>query len=329
MTPAHFAQLCSDFNLGEPLGSQVNTVGNLNANFVIKTNQGRFFVKSIREKRKLQVPYIAAVERFMEEKGIPAIGMLRTENGTESATYDEATYTVYPYLEHGEEYVYSPDDYQALGEMLARIHTAGSREVPENLLAHSWKGKSLDVVREQLTGHAARLKSISRSPIDDTFLAYITFKLERLNTLEGLTLLRTDTLVHGDYHGRNVLFDEGTRQIRGICDWEQAAMSDRSYELARSLLYTCFEGTWERTAALASSERFLSGYQSIVPLTRAEFATGMKARLERMLAAVWIEHEFYVLGNARANQFIPHEIRLIEEFVDGDLLEEVLDLLTD
>lgn len=98
MDPLPTNKLCEEFDLGDYKEQKENKEGVLNKNYVIVTSTGKFFVKSIREKRKADVLDIAAVETFMRDQGIPAICMLPTVSGQKYFKINDDVYTVYPFI---------------------------------------------------------------------------------------------------------------------------------------------------------------------------------------------------------------------------------------
>lgn len=131
----HFKRICTDFSLGEMNSVIEIDEGVLNKNFLLTSSRGKYFVKSVREKRTAQIPYIHEVETYMSEHGIPAIVMLPDRLGNVWVKYGSDTYTVYPFPESDRMHRYSDTDYRSMGEMLARIHRAGSPTIPPLLIS--------------------------------------------------------------------------------------------------------------------------------------------------------------------------------------------------
>ena len=137
-----------------------------------------------------------------------------------------------------------------------------------------------------------------------------------------------DTLIHGDYHPGNLLIDKITGEIVGVCDWEKVEFGSRSYELARSLLYTCFDGDYKEEKSLADSKLFLEGYLSVFPMSVDEIMDGLNMRIYRMALSSWIEEKYYKNHDSRANHLIRHEVNIIDYAVNGGLLEQIKSIAT-
>lgn len=321
MNRIHLEQLCKEFRLGENPRAEELQEGTLNRNYLLTTDTGRYFVKSVRERRKADVPYIAAVEMFMHEKGIPAVCMLRNESGKPSVEYDDQVYTLYPFIESVRTHTYDLLDFRRMGKLLGEIHRAGSTDIPAALRERFFTPKSDEDIRARLEAYRARVEH-SSSEVDRLFRDYIDLKLTAMNAVGEQHALPMDTLTHGDYHARNLLID-ADRTIIGVCDWEQSAMNAGAYELARSLFYICFTGEredephrYELESAVKSAHSFIDGYRSVYPIANEELDAGIGLRLRKLIFSAWIEEQHYDRGDNRSNKFIRHEMRLIQDFSD-------------
>lgn len=331
MNEEHLIQLCAEYGLGTPGTVNTNQEGVLNMNYVLTTDKGMFFIKSVRDKKRSHIPYIAEVEAFMQSHGIPAIGMLSTSEGNRFVTYDTEVYTVYPFLDSVRTHIYNLTDFRTMGEMLGHIHRVGSSDVPESLRHKQFDERPATLIAEKLNAHRHLIEmKLVKDETDVLFLKYIQLKLEMIRTMVPIAPLPLEILTHGDYHTRNLLIDD-TRQIIGICDWEQASINARAYELARSLLYVCFNGTrdeepneYDNEDAVTSAKVFLAGYASVYPISSAELAHGMQLRWERLVHSSWIEEQYYTNGDTRSYKFVSHEMRLILDFADEKILDKLL-----
>ena len=306
----HFKKVCADFSLGE-VGSVIELdEGVLNKNFLLTTSKGKYFIKSVREKRKAEIPYIYGVETFMARNGIPAIPMLRNTSGSLWTQCESDTYTVYPFLESDRTHIYSDADYRSMGEMLARIHKAGSTAIPPLLASKEFTEKNLDAALTKLQHY--RNTILAKTDQDDTdalFLSFIDLKLSLITTLEDIQL-PNDTLTHGDYHERNLLINSA-REIVGICDWEKAQMAPRSHEFVRAFQYICINREEGLEKSLRKGDRFTEGYQSIYPISNEEIEAGRALRFRKLATSFWIEEQYYDRKDTRSNIFIENEMYLL------------------
>ncbi len=327
MNPEHLVQFCIDFDLGNPVSIEENHEGVLNRNYVLKTDKDSFFIKSVREKKKNGIPYIAAVEEFMASKGIPAICMLKSKDGSVYAEYDTDVYSGYPFIVSNRDHRYSRADFYSMGVMLGKIHYAGSKDIPETLRAREFN-RNEDTLIATLKKYRKEISE--KNELDDTdqlFLQYIDTKLTVIPSLLSITC-KNDTLVHGDYHAKNLLVND-SREIIGVCDWEKAEVAPRAYEIARSIQYICFEhsegpGKYDENEAVENSRAFLEGYISLYPISKEELIDGFHMRERKLAHSAWREDHYYVRNDNRSNPMIPHEIRLIKDFADDRLVNRIL-----
>lgn len=321
-------KICSEYGIGNFISIDKVPEGVLNDNYILNTVTGKYFIKSVREKAKDKLKTIYSVETFMKDRGIPAVAMLTTKSGDIFVIDDTEVYTLYPFIEAKKNYNYSETDYRSAGEMLGKIHIVGSNDIPNLLKSKEFKKPSSEVILIKLKSYKDEINNKNNS--DDTdkiFLEYINFKLATIQKIKE-TILSNDTLIHGDYHPGNLLIDKRTGQIIGVCDWEKAEFGSRSYELARSLLYTCFNGEYSKDEALSDSESFLEGYLSVFPMSVDEIMDGFNMRICRMALSSWIEEKYYKNHDNRANHFIRHEMNIIDCAVNGGLSEQIKSIST-
>lgn len=325
MDGAHAREVADAFGWGEVLRVEKSTEGVLNDNFRIETSRGIFFIKAVRQKKHADIPYIASVEKLMRDRGMPAVCMLQTLSGEIAHAIGERVYTAYVFIESDRSHIYRDIDFQNMGTMLARIHLAGSHDIPAHL--HSRQFEEKDAVDRADTLRAYRnriLQKPKRDTQDEEFLPYIERKLRILETesVSSNTLPNT-TLVHGDYHAGNLLMDTTSREIIGICDWEKSEMSPRAYELARSTLYICFQDAVDESA-MANAHHFLDAYRAVYPIDAQELQGGFRLRLLRSAESKWIEESYYDAQDSRPLKFIASEDRILSEFVERSCLGELL-----
>ncbi len=316
MDPVHLREICQAFDIGQAKRVTKDTEGALNINYFLETENGRkYFIKSVRGKQKSQIPYVAAVEKFFSERSIPAVCMLASASGALSLEIGDDVYTVYPYVENDSSLTYAAGNIEAMGTTLGAIHRAGSEAVPEVFLSRSFKPPVGEEVIEKLTERRTLiLEKETLDATDEQFLEYIDLKLSTIAEAGSFPSLPNDTLTHGDYHERNILF--GASGIAGICDWEKAMMEPRAYELARAIEIICFGMSSSRMHSeeqmRSLAMRFLGSYAAVYPISMEELRAGLELRYSKILHSVWIEHQYYDLGDSRSNRFIQNEMRLIK-----------------
>ena len=328
MNPLHLTQLLDAFNLGAARSVVADTTGVLNTNYFLTTDRGLFFIKSVREKMKGNIAYIAAVETFMKERGIAAVCMQKTTVGEHFIELEGHVYTVYPFIDSDQSHVYTDSDIAAMGTLLAKIHRAGSHDVPDFFKQKQITQKQKEPIIAKLEKYKALiLAKPSCDILDERFLKYITVKLNLMSRIADSLPFENDTLVHGDFHERNLLIDVASRQIVGVCDWEKAEFMPRSYEVARSVLIIAFSGEYVLEQALQTAAIFLKAYQTTYPLTKAEWRAGLQSRARSAVLSQWIEDQYYNHQDSRPVRFLSREVRQLEDFFGGELLEKLENMI--
>lgn len=321
--PDKIQKICFEYDIGNYISVEKVPEGVLNDNYILTTTTGKYFIKSVREGAKDKLKTIYCAETLMKNRDIPAIAMLTTKSGDIFVADDTKVYTLYPFIEAMKNSNYSDTDCLSMGKMLGKIHIAGSIDIPDLLKSREFKKPSREVILNRLKSYKDAIRN--KNNPDDTdklFLEYIDIKLATIEKIKEITL-PNDTLIHGDCHPGNLLIDKTTREIIGVCDWEKAEFGSRPYELALSLLYTCFNGEHNKNKSLVDSKLFLEGYISVFPMSVNEIMDGLNMRIYRMTLSSWIEEKYYKNNDSRANHLIRHEMDIIDYTVNGGLLEQI------
>jgi Ser/Thr protein kinase RdoA (MazF antagonist) len=102
----------------------------------------------------------------------------------------------------------------------------------------------------------------------------LAVKLRRAQALRAaeLAVLRElpVALVHGDFHPGNILGVDG--RVSGVLDFDLVRLAPPAYELARALIY-CTHPAGAASVYAPRVTAFLTGYLTVVPLSRHELAT--------------------------------------------------------
>ncbi len=316
--------ICDTWNLGDVKTTQAVDEGVLNENYIIETNKGKFFIKSVRDKKQLSVPYIYSVEKYMHEKSIPSIVMLKNKHDDISLVIHDVMITVYPYIENIPRVEYSIQDYYAYGETLGKIHLAGSEITYQNLCIKELVIPDSDNTSEQLEKYRELIANKPTKTVEDIlFIQYLELKINNLKTYPKPKISYTSSILHGDYHIRNILFGNDG-EIVGVCDWEKTMRGPKMYELMRSILYGQLQyrnsDTPEiETSYIAGIEASIRGYASVQPFSYEEILSGYDILAYGLNLHTWMEKMHYDQKNSRANIFLNAQIHHIQTMNNTNL----------
>lgn len=313
---AHYA-------LGPTLGQAVSGGGTANANLVIDTTEGRFFLRR-RNPKYSQREFVAFDHALMEH--LAAAGLctplaLPSREGRRWVELDGRVYELYPFMPGGEHDPTSEGEVRDSAATLARFHRA-TRDmiVPPG---KDWpRYDAPQLIREGLA-EARELDDGSHAEELGTAEAHLELLQRRLPDERYAAL--PQLVIHGDYHPANVKFQDG--RVVGVFDVDWATRQPRVRDLADGLLFFAAERDAPMDAADIYSvtqpfrlteqraRLFLEAYEGIDALTSEETAA-----LPEFMRARWLHCR--VQGMAK----VPPEARV--HFLLRDILEPLRTLGT-
>jgi Ser/Thr protein kinase RdoA (MazF antagonist) len=211
------------------------------------TDRGSFFVKR-RNPRYCspgQLSYDHSLLRHLSRAGLPVYPALRTLSGSRWLERGGAVYEVFPLASGRPPAPGNPAQVEAAGRLLATLHALGPSlklpggkilprlHDPQNILRglHWAANQALSAPqRQDLERCIAVAEGIARNLPDDAYWAL------------------PQTVIHGDYHPLNLLY-EGD-QVTGLFDFDWSGPGPRMVDVADGILFFC--GT--RTAPLQAGD---------------------------------------------------------------------------
>jgi thiamine kinase-like enzyme len=229
----HIGQLCSEFDLGQPLGTLVPVHGGFHHRmWRLDADAGRFAVKQLSPDAECSSPAVrshfnsteAAAAAF-SEAGVPALVAL-CRDGQFLHVYDGTGYLVYPWTDakaRGKNDITSRQAGSVAG-IMAKMHRAGV-QVPGLSAAqydiHS-EDKILALVEWALQRNIRDAREMeSRLP---SMLEVVRLQSEAIRILS-----RHLVVSHGDLDHKNVLWSAKGEPV--LIDWESVRWLNPTYEL--------------------------------------------------------------------------------------------------
>jgi homoserine kinase type II len=288
-------------------------------NFAVTTPEGKFFLKQYRNRVSSAVIEIARSQKFFAAHGIPVILPVEDRYGRPAFWFDGCWNYLFPFVDGRSPSSAGLDGptIDSLARTLARMHRAGAAygDRPFQSL-RLWDPEMFKLERVEI--EEALLTKPSRTPLEDLVLELIRAKtrlVEKNRLRPGDVRLPFDTLLHGDFIYQNVFVD-AAGGVTHVYDFEKTAVGPRAYELARSIVVSCFDDGWDERQ-FAHARRFLAAYQAEFPITREEFSQAVETYRTHIVHMTWIEASLVLHGSERYKQIIPSHARRIEELMKG------------
>jgi Ser/Thr protein kinase RdoA (MazF antagonist) len=277
----------------------------------------KLFLKQYRFDNIEKVKEIHRAKFFFAGGGIPVILPIKNNKGDFVFEHDGKFYSLFPFAEgkiirRAER---SQKAFRSAGEMLAKIHVLTKNGYPDIISDYRkrWDKegflKEAEVIRQ-------KIEAISeKTEFDKLVLDTLSYKMRSVarNDLRYEDLdLRNDHIIHGDYHGRNIFYDEN-EEIKYVFDFEMTKMASRAFEIARSMDFMCFSNNYEEEN-FKDANAFLFSYNKIYPISKNELACGIKAYYLEEAHSLWMERDHYINDNARADCFLEGKLSMLNYY---------------
>jgi len=249
-------QIANFFCLGSVL--KIRDADGANANFIITTSRGRFFVKinlepHTRDNKLLETAYVA----HLLVQGIPVVPYLPGNDGTSICRIDDIM-AMSQKVAPGSNPDITIANVSQIGKFLGKLHL-----VPTSSLPYRYGWLSPEYIQKNLVrfasdggfrGHPDARKILSVYGSCDEFVRDIVPKLPA-------------SIVHSDLHSENVLFKNG--QLTAVVDWEDSTIAPSLFDFVSSAAYWCFD--FDRGTMRPKLYRaFRESYEKERPLTKLE-----------------------------------------------------------
>ena len=294
--------------------------GYLSENYIVGGKERKYFLKQYRSHYSEQdIKNIHKVKKYLSENGIPVVLPINSKNNESFISYNTRYFALFPFIEAKS---IKPEKastvaVKSMARMQAKIHLLSRKELP---MIHEketsvWDGNKALEKGEILLKIVLNIKKLNK--FDKMALKYIKFKLKliKANNITPQSIgLENDHLIHGDFHGLNLFFDDDD-EVKYVFDLEKTVIAPRSYELARAMDYICLNDFNFKKAGI-----YLSTYREIYPMSDVEFRKGFLFYYLKGVHTFWIE-EFHYLDNfTRTDVFYKGDNEKLEHFsedIDG------------
>ncbi len=296
-------------------------------NFSFSDEEALFFLKRYNTLDTARMHTIAMAHQRLTSGNIPIVLPLMTHRHELAFFLDEAWWGVFPFVQgrtyHSSEL--TPALAHELGLILGHIHIKGlaSRkdDIEPIMLWNKDVFTSDQVALEYVYEHQK-----NKREVDTIAISNIRLQAEFVAT-HSLTVSdlhqENNCLIHGDFTHNNVFFDEHGH-VKWIFDLDKACVAPRAYELARSVLITCFDHGWDEKSFQLADE-FLRSYLRVYPMGFDEFKLGFQIYITYFMHTTWLEKKVILYQSEHHEPFIfTSHRRLLHLLEDFDTLAERL-----
>ncbi len=275
-------------------------------NFSFSCEKNHYFLKRYNTTSTERIHDITvALERF-SAGGIPVIIPVRDNQGESAFFFEDAWWGVFPFIEGT---VCSSKDLTTnqaslLGNMLGKIHkiglTCNKEDVQPITLWNKGVFTSDKLALEYVYQHEANKQEAETTAIQNLRLQE-DFILNNPNSVAELRP-ENNCLIHGDFTHNNVFFTQDGR-VQSVYDLDKTCVAPRGYEVARSILITCFDHGWDEKS-FKLSDAFLRSYLAISPMSFEEFSHGFNIYVTHFMHTTWLEKKVILYKSKRHEPFI-------------------------
>jgi Ser/Thr protein kinase RdoA (MazF antagonist) len=223
--------------------------GVANENFSVRTTNGNYVVKFVREHSADNLKTVAPFFRAIEHDNFPTAYYLRNSAG--EFVFDKgSTVAVVMHEEKGTVPDTNNQTVYVMGETLARLHSVPAEGLKTRL---TWFNP--EFLPQGLTDLDSR--------IDSKTVRRLRRAFEKIGSIENTGLRKS--IVHGDFHPGNLLFCEEKLEV--VLDWEEVSFGPSLIDIAYAIFIMFFEGSKFNAEHFSS---FMNGYQSVRILSQNE-----------------------------------------------------------
>jgi Ser/Thr protein kinase RdoA (MazF antagonist) len=241
-----------------------------NENFVVEDAASRRFVlrRYRRNPDERRVRFQLEFQRQLSQLGFPTSEIVASNAGDVLVGAEAGPWVLFTLVE-GEEFDYARlDQVEEAGRRLAQFHTASERiELPEVAVDINPEPRRWWTDGEELLGEIEAMCAGQGVEEELAFLGRWQRELVAQVPLSAFDALPTGW-VHGDYHGRNMVFVGG--ELRGLFDFDPLFRG----RYLDDIPIAAFRFGREKRASLTLrpevARLFLDAYESIRPLTLGE-----------------------------------------------------------
>lgn len=289
-------------------------------NIIVCAEDGsEYFIKRYKKADLDKIDNSEKSTKFINENSdIPIVMPFKNRKNELHIEIDNQQYCVFPYIlntetrpnSDTERIVYTKN----IGEMLGRIHVVSQgTSIPETIKLIS--AYTLSDRSESAAKYKKILELIKKKNILDEYdkkaIEFINLKTSLLKESKFSERENQPIAVcHGDYHGRNILFNDQW-EIIGICDWDISGKGNPYSEFIRSFNMCVIRRDFEHLEDKKDvAKAFLDGYISKCgfEFSASELEYAIEAWYAKLLISEWPLSYHYYFGHSKTDASLNSEL---------------------
>ncbi|MFG2916930.1 phosphotransferase [Kitasatospora sp. NPDC048298] len=315
--PDALAEVLARYRVGRLLTAEPVAEGLLNRGYLVTTEAGPYFLKCYVDSATAGRPKILAHHRAMaalNTLGLPVAPPLACagRSGT-VASCGGRLFALFPWVDgrhrHGDEL--DPSQCDALGALLGRLHGAlddvcAPIEQPAGY-------RSADPVDSAELARDLRSRAREHHPAGELDALVVERLTERLDLLAEHAHRRPAPeaapptgWTHGDFHGLNLLYDDGPRggRVAAVLDWDKLGPQPRAEEAVRAATLL-FNDRSSGVLDLVRVRRYSQAYRGSGAATAEQLAAAVHRVWWERLNDFWMLQWRYQRADHRADPLYP------------------------
>lgn len=276
------------YNLGRWRRCTYIERGYVNEKWLLESEKGSFLLK--RRRASLREPSLVqghhALVQHLRGAGFPAPALVRNTRGEPYLLQAGEIYELQKYVTGDPFDASEPAHLSAAACMLGSYHNA-VRGFDHQALHRPQERYGAVALARAVQGllpawRASRIAELNRLVCELD---------EQVHELDARYLefgRLPEVVIHGDYHGGNLIFQEGN--VAAVVDYDLAHWAARAMEVAESIIAFCTDPGWELlhivypgALDLEAVDRFVTAYQAVAPMSEAEVRA-----LPDMIRTIWL-----------------------------------------
>lgn len=260
------------YELESPRILSMLEASNRNENFLVEDGRGGLYVlrRYRRNQEKRRVGFQLRFQRHLFQRGFPTAEIVESKSGELQVSAMETPWALFC-LVNGQEYRFDhPAQVLEAGRRLAEFHSVAATFEEQEVVV-DWD-RPIRQFWAEIDTEAAALRDLFQDRGVDELVEEVCQSLA--NAKRRLPIERFDALpmgwIHGDYHGRNVLFD--VDRMVGLFDFDVTARGPLALDVASGLFMFGRERRGSRRVRLEAARSFVNGYEETRVLSQEEMA---------------------------------------------------------